>query len=62
MSLLTDFVRKIILFFHIFRKFTMFQIPHTNCGINPVRGTVWNIVNGQASYQSLVSIFSYTNP
>lgn len=27
----------------------IFLIPFTNCAINPVRGTVWNIVTGQTS-------------
>lgn len=33
-------------------------IPYTNCGINPVRGTVWNIVIGVAGDQSLVFLFA----
>ncbi|XP_063684350.1 uncharacterized protein LOC134818641 [Bolinopsis microptera] len=33
-------------------------IPYTNCGINPVRGVVWNIVIGQATYQTLVFLFA----
>jgi len=33
-------------------------IPYTNCGINPVRGSVWNIVIGQATVQTLVFVFA----
>lgn len=33
-------------------------IPYTACGINPVRGSVWNIVIGQADVQILVFLFA----
>jgi len=36
----------------------IFLIPFTNCAINPVRGTVWNIVTGQANRHTLVFLFA----
>ena len=32
------------------------QIPFTNCAINPVRGTVWNVVTDKADAETLVYI------
>lgn len=36
----------------------IFLIPFTNCAINPVRGTVWNVVTDQADEQTLVFLFA----
>jgi len=35
----------------------IFLIPYTNCGINPVRGTVWNVVTGIKTDQFWVFLF-----
>jgi len=32
----------------------IFLIPYTNCGINPVRGTVWNVVCGKGCDSKLL--------
>lgn len=36
----------------------IFLIPFTNCAINPVRGTVWNVVTGKADEKTLVFLFA----
>ncbi|XP_063683855.1 aquaporin Z-like isoform X1 [Bolinopsis microptera] len=36
----------------------IFLIPFTNCGINPVRGSVWNIITGQANSEILIFLFA----
>lgn len=36
----------------------IFLIPYTNCAINPVRGTVWNVVTGQVDTHTLVFLFA----
>lgn len=34
----------------------IFMIPYTNCSINPVRGLVWNVVTGNADYQTWIFV------
>jgi len=36
----------------------IFLIPYTNCGINPVRGTVWNIITGLTDSQTVIFLFA----
>jgi MIP family channel proteins len=36
----------------------IFLIPFTNCAINPVRGTVWNVVTDKADSETLIFLFA----
>jgi len=36
----------------------IFLIPFTNCAINPVRGTVWNVVTDKAEEKTLIFLFA----